>query len=335
MTQSGGMFPDSEAGDAILYNRTTGEFLCIKYDELTANRYNYSSYTYRPIGVVAIPASHNVYGTGECGIISPLNMDRFNPDRGYVSSDDGEDTMPWGGSYLIDYPVGYYFPIISGSLTSNDIINAYYGGYLPTTYPEITKWKAKPGYGVDTISGYDVNRTSTWDEDATMIPSPYLENGGRNPSYYCSQGTYCGRSLEYNKLREFDGKKYTTELLKNVTYQANWKTDEYIQDTMVPTAACCCWRFHTEGTNQGDWYLPTVAEFGYVTARAEEIYNTLDILSSIFSYQYVREYEYMGYWTCSGSSSNPAKAENMYINVGATGPEAVTSMRAVRAFLRL
>jgi hypothetical protein len=37
---------------------------------------------YEPIGIVVVPASHDVYGTGECGVMSLYYMDPDNPDNG-------------------------------------------------------------------------------------------------------------------------------------------------------------------------------------------------------------------------------------------------------------
>lgn len=43
----------------------------------------------------------------------------------------------------------------------------------------------------------------------------------------------------------------------------------------VHPAAQCCYRFHTEGTNQGDWYLPSAGELGYAIARKHSIDNVI------------------------------------------------------------
>jgi hypothetical protein len=39
-----------------------------------------------PIGVVVIPTSHNVYGTGECAIVSLNTMSCNTPDTGNLTS---------------------------------------------------------------------------------------------------------------------------------------------------------------------------------------------------------------------------------------------------------
>jgi hypothetical protein len=38
--------------------------------------------------------------------------------------------------------------------------------------------------------------------------------------------------------------------------------------------AWCSWRFHTPGTNKGDWYVPALGELGYMFARFG-VYNTV------------------------------------------------------------
>ena len=63
------------------------------------------------------------------------------------------------------------------------------------------------------------------------------------------------------------------------TAQLNWNTDDVINnsyDGYYAPAACCCWRYHTIGTQQGDWYMPAVGEWGYVAVRCQTINDTIN-----------------------------------------------------------
>lgn len=63
------------------------------------------------------------------------------------------------------------------------------------------------------------------------------------------------------------------------TAQLNWKTDDVINnssDGYYAPAACCCWRYHTIGTQQGDWYVPAVGEWGYAAVRCQIINDTIN-----------------------------------------------------------
>ena len=57
-----------KAGDICFYNLAEDRKIIVPFEE-----YDYSLYPseeYYPLGVVVVPASHDVYGTGECGVVS-------------------------------------------------------------------------------------------------------------------------------------------------------------------------------------------------------------------------------------------------------------------------
>jgi hypothetical protein len=68
----------------VLVDKTTFKKVAVKQSDL--NLTDYPSEQYLPIGVVVIPASHNVYGTGECGVMSLTEMDYDNPEIGTNSN---------------------------------------------------------------------------------------------------------------------------------------------------------------------------------------------------------------------------------------------------------
>ena len=279
----------------MLYNNINDKKIAIPYSNLNATDYPSSQYT--PIGVVVIPSSHDVYGTGECGIMSLVNMSTSTPDKGDIE----QLIIIWGNSdegINLPLPDLERVPLISSTLTSNEITGVADYGYLPST--KVSGNKPSVGNGLDTTAGYN---------SSSYIPSPYLEDGSRNPSYYTTDTSkYPG--LSANCLSDFDGIGNTNVILAAATGQTDWRTASSITNTdrdYYFPAACCTWRFHTSGTSQGDWYLPAMGELGYMIARFNEIQTALNKVKSIYGSSFVCLLDaYNGYWSSSEYSSASA-----------------------------
>ena len=287
--------PKPEVGDVMMWDNVGNEKVFVKLDDLNVN--DYPSERYTPIGVVAIPSSHDVYGTGECGVISLKYMSCETPDEGSVYTRD----MYWGGygTDIPELPNLTQMPVISTALTSNEITGVTSCAYLPST--KITSNKPLAGNGLDTLAGYN---------SMTCIPSPYLENGERNPSYYTTDTTkYPG--LSANCLSDFNGKENTEIILNYATGQTDWRTASAITNSYYAgyyPAACCAWRYHTPGTNQGDWYLPGMGEMGYMIARFNEIQTTINTLKLLYGDSSVTSLNSnLNYWSSSEYSSDCAR----------------------------
>lgn len=229
----------------------------------------YPSDIYSPIGIVVIPSLHDVYGDGSCSIVSLKYMDIKTPDTGssiYNSISVG------GWDYDIPNLINYKVFNITNN-TSDGSINGTTGltdkdGEFPS----------------DNNSGIMcMHDNVAYYKGATgkYIPSPYLNDGGINPGYYQKTSP----SNAGNSLSDFNGLGNNEAMISLATQQPNWKTDDSIIDNYPQgyyAAACCCWRYHTEGTNQGDWYLPAIGELGYFIARFNKILTTANQLSSYY-----------------------------------------------------
>ena len=285
-----------ELCDVVLYDTTLNKKVIVNIDDLNSNDYPSNQYT--PIGVVVIPASHNVYGTGECGVMSLKGMSCTNPDMG------GNDSLMCWGKYDIGAETEFKIeelrnldqtPLIDSS--NNIIGTTIYNGAFPSSM--ISSNRPLVGSGMDIMAGYD--------NTLNMVPSPYLEDGSRNPVYYSTDGSI-NEGLLLNCLSDFNGKENTDIILKYATSQSNWKTDAEIIDAKelgYYPAACCCWRYHTEGTKQGEWYLPSIGELGYHMVRYMEIQNAFEKIASLYGSDscYISNSRY-GYWTSSERSNN-------------------------------
>lgn len=180
------------------------------------------------VGVVVVPSDHTSDGTAR--VMSLKNMDYNNPDVGltkYAKVPTWDNTIG-GSTGNLSYA---YLP-------SDD--SSYYGATC----------------ACDTKTKYN-NKVNDF------IPSLYLEDGTRNPNV---DATISGN----NVLTDFEGKSNTAQILTFATGQTDWKTASTITNNYNKgyyPAPCCCWRFHTIGTNQGDWYLPAQGELAYVIPR--------------------------------------------------------------------
>jgi hypothetical protein len=238
-------------GSVALLDKISGNIIYVLTDYLIS----YNSTLYTPIGVVVIPSSHDVYGTGECGIMSVMEMDYNNPEKGSSSN----TYVYWGDNTTdLSLPNLNQVPLISTALTSNEITGVTGYANLPST--KFTTNKPSVGSGLDTLAGYRLS---------SYIPSPYLEDGSRNPSYYTNDTSkYPG--LLANCLSDFDGVGNTTVITAAATAQTDWKTASAITNKSKAgyyPAACCCYRFNPDGNSAGKWYLPAMGELGYLRCR--------------------------------------------------------------------
>lgn len=283
---------------AVFYDSATGGFVKMYPDEITD-----AIPTYTPIGVEVIPSEHDVYGTGQAGIMSLAEMNSSVPDIGSTVG-----SLYWGGRG-INTLIPDYNKVnkVSGSTTMN--------GYLPSDLST----------GATSLDG--VSKYST---TSNNLASPYKDNGGRNEAYYATAYSTA------NALSDFDGVGNTKVLTDLATSQSNWKTATTITDDYnvgYYPAACCCWRFHTPGTNQGQWYLPACGEMGYVINRYLAINTTINKVVNV--YPSVRGKALSNsspYWTSSEFSDSSVRIidKNGYVYYSSK-----TSIYDVRAFLRL
>ena len=286
---------------AVFYDSSTGSFVKLYPDQITEVNPNYT-----PIGVEVVPAEHDVYGTGQAGIMSLAEMNYTTPDVGsssYLS-------MYWGGRRT-DTSLPNYNKVNLVDGTTADY------GYLPSD--QFT--------GTTSLDG--VSKYATTSNNA---PSPYNADGSRNEAYYTTAYSTA------NTLSDFDGVGNTTVLTELATSQSDWKTADTITNSYSAgyyPAACCAWRFHTTGTDQGQWYLPACGEFGYVVNRISAINTTINKVLSVYS-SVVAVAVYTGgtyYW--SSSENDGTYAWSLYAATGNVLNSQKGADRRVRAFLRV
>lgn len=239
----------------------------------TPNPTLFSSELYEPIGIVVIPTEHDVYGTGECGIMALKSASLTTPDEGSETNEiiiygyDGKSETDLKDLKKV---------CICGNENEQQI------------YPQIigTDFSACLPSDQDSFSQidnpYDPLTKYYYFDQNSYSPSPYNKDESKNEAYCQIESP----SSEDNVLSYFDGKQNTQILCSKATAQLDWKTSTTIINNYkigYYPAFCACWRYHTTGTNQGDWYLPACGELGYVCVRSKKINYTLSFIQEKFN----------------------------------------------------
>ena len=302
---------DTKAGDVLLWDKINQKKLFTSSDNLSS----YPAESYTPIGVVVIPASHNVYGDGSCGVMSLKEMNRESPDSGSTSY----QSICWGG-YGDDISLPNLDKVPNGNTSNGIPTGSGSSGNLPSD-----KFN-------DTQCAHDTD--AYYVHDASIyIPSPYLTDGSRNPGYYQTTSPSSSR----NALADFDGIGNSQVLWDLATSQSSWKTASSITNnsgTGYYPAACCCWRYHTEGTQQGDWYLPACGELGYIMPPFNKIKDAMDKMRTAYGSSVGVELSVTkNYW--SSTEYSKSWSHDMYMGQGTVKSDAKNTSTNVRAFLRV
>ena len=305
-------FAESTAADYVLYDKVNDEKICVEYG---TDLSNYSSEQYTPIGVVVVPGTHDVYGDGSCGVMSLKEINYNSPDSGSTFY----QYIYWGG-YGDDTSLPNLDQVSIGN-TSNSIPTGQNSdAYLPSD-----KFS-----GIQCAHDTDVSYYST---SSTPIPSPYLTDGSRNPGYYQTSSPSSSR----NASADFDGIGNSQVLWDLATSQSDWKTASSITNTSGSgyyPAACCCWRYHTEGTKQGDWYLPACGELGYIMPPFNKINDAIAKMRTAYDSSVgVELHTDHRYWSSTEYSSGHARY--VYASNGHVRYDIKRTSNYVRAFLRV
>ena len=260
---------ESVAADICLVDNNTLNKYIVDGNSYSIDLFPLNQYT--PIGVVVVPTSHTDDGTAR--VMSLASMDYNNPE---VGSTDGHVGIVWGG-YRND--ISTLPNLTQAPYITNDFTNI-------SGEQQLLGWA---GTGYYLASDYYTNYPNPYDEGTYYLtgttssgsygmPSPYLTGGGKNEIYHSKANTG-------SFLADMDGKGNTEKILAvDNDSSTDWQTADTITNAditeTIHPAAQCCWRYHTIGTNQGDWYLPAGGELGYLAARWKAIDNSISKLVS-------------------------------------------------------
>lgn len=258
----------------------------------TSNVEKFSKDDFTPIGIVIIPSHHDVYGTGESGILGLNYLDNENPDNGNNSNKSMYFANDWGYNNYRNRIVSCG-TIKSGSFTSLTKTGTslrYVDDYVLTPMDiKDETYTIKNPY--DNKTFYPNNSTSY------IMLSPYNNDGSFNEDFSTKQ---FDTSFDYNLLQFFDGKETSNNIIDQESYQEDWKTADVITDSKVSghyPLLCCAWRYHTRGTKQGDWFIPSLSEVIYLAVRRNLISKTFERLNKVFDTDYLGYAEFVNWCT--------------------------------------
>ena len=297
------------AGDIVLWD---GE------KKIVASQDGFSLPTsgYTPIGVVVIPASH--MDDNKARMMATRWMSCEDPENGSLTY----KTMVWGTATDLSGLTNFtQVPVIARydddsavgvtALTDPQAIytaNAY--AFLPSDYPSWTgetnpedpgtRWKQSNTYWRQNETGGTVVDAYNF-----YAPSPYASDGTPNPLYRAT--SYSGGSLS-NPLSYFDGRHQSDVILeaRGAKDYESWKPTNNVPADFPAVSVCDM--YHTVGTSQGDWYLPSQAEMGYIVARLNKISTAMTKVNGMQALP--------SYWAWSSSEYDASHARPVYFGNG-------------------
>lgn len=245
------------ATDEVTYNKfidyknIPGSIIYYDGNKLKAtSKENWDSSLGTPVAVVVIPASH--MSDGKCRGMSLCNMSYVTPQTGtLVTVGIGSHNAE---TYGTDLMWGVNSTDVAG-LTNYDTIKTIVGtnkqqGYLPSDLFE---------------GGY----CSEAPDDQKCV-SPYNDDGSQN-SVYLTAGYV---------LADMNGSRNTQVLVNLSAIKNTYSSGAFENIEANYPAAFACHLFSTQGTSQGDWYLPALGELGYLYTRIKRINESLAALGT-------------------------------------------------------
>ena len=183
----------------------------------------------------------------------------------------------------------------TGSLTSQGMYWGNYGTDL-NMIPNIqVTHNGGANYGYFTVDYYDSL------SQINKIPSVFDTNNEWNTSILGEVNQYA--------TTDIDGRNKTDLMLASATSQSTWKTDTTITNESgagYAPAACCCDRYHTVGTNAGDWYLGASGEMCMIIVQKTAINSKLAQIAAVYSTDCMSSLAANYYWSSTEYNSNNA-----------------------------
>lgn len=152
---------------------------------------------------------------------------------------------------------------------------------------------------------YNINNNINKDDSIFYIPAPILEDNSSNPIFFSKENPQ-------NILQYIDGKYFTRKILENCideSYKTATTIQNIVQTGHYPTAEAV-WRYHTIGTNQGDWYIPTASELLFLYLNLSKLTNTfvklnlnrINAIRNLYSFRTCSQYDFE--MVCTLNSTN-------------------------------
>ena len=308
---------EANYADICFYDKDNDEKIIVSSENLSAELFPLTEYT--PIGIVAVPSSHT--DEQRLRIVSLAAMNCDTPDSGSVTV---HRDITWGDYYhtVNNLQEKNQIPYLY-SLTDDSVV-LYNTGSISLASDYFSGNTNNP---LNSLEGFYF-----YNDDSYRMCSPYKEDGSKEPRYFDTSNTG-------NVLADFDGKSNTEKILaEDNFYSTDWQTstyiDNYAYNQYEHPAAQCTWRFHTEGTKQGDWYLPSIGELGYAYARINTINIVINMLNSQYSQILGLTFKNHG-WYLSSTQYSMNNAVGLYVDQGKVDSVGKNVYASARAFLKI
>jgi hypothetical protein len=173
--------------------------------------------------------------------------------------------------------------------------------------------------------GY-LSKNGIYNSSTLKIPDPYNDDMSRNTDYY-------NKTISaYNAMSDFAGQNNTNIILgtRGVKNYTTWKPIASTSNNYP--AASCCDMYSPNGTVQGQWYLPSAGEWGYVTSKWDIIQNSLDRIIVNYSNCMLLA-DNASYWTSSehsGKNTRYVHTNNGMGHMTKTSTARVRSMTIIK-----
>ena len=255
--------------EILAYDYVSEEVKITKPEQLLGDPVNYY-----PVGIIVIPKSHDIYGTGECGVMALRYASYTDPDNGTANRQVMalpyfEDSKLSGFNTINAYRDRTDFTLKAATNAYLPILTENSADYLLTC----TECPTDPGH-------YYMDAVQQSDSKGDISLSPYSLNEERNEDYYTTSLS------KYNCLSDLDGKSNTESWIsEHSSGQTNWETAETLENVHqagYSTSPWACKRYGTIGIEKGNWYLPSCGELAYVPVRMEKVVNTIDFIKTLY-----------------------------------------------------
>lgn len=208
-------------------------------------------------------------------------LDCNNPDNGYSQlGREGISTPQWGflGTDIEDLKSYEY---ICYDETQTVEYNGGQDVYFPT----------------DRVESYYINTDGTY-----RYPADSNNRRGYNSSYRHVNILNSNDTINWNMIdknrhaaADYNGYENTQIIINNFDPEIlpDWRTVEKIRqgyaapDGVLATyrfspLAACAWRYHTQSTQQGDWYIPAYAELIFVTYNFQRLTDKFTEINALY-----------------------------------------------------
>lgn len=263
----------AEAGDIIVYHIESNGEKTIKY--MKPEAFDPNDEYWKADSIVVVPFSHTNDGTVRA--MGKNFAGTESPSKG----SDGQEIF-YGANASRAMRVGGGFLVFTNY--QNQTIDDTHGLINNETPVNI----ASDITTQDNINPYDNETAYKISDNAQFLPSPYLNNGGKNPAYHSINAF---EAYNTNILKNMNGDIETHSILKNMGDNFTYYTSdslvnqESIDGHDLCPAISASMRYNSvlkpcvfDVNNTIDdniatmpWYLPSIGEVGYLAARFNKI----------------------------------------------------------------